>query len=126
STLRLTVGVLLAEQLSIALRRVGSSGNRFTFSGGEMVLSDWMAENARVCWAVNPQPWVAESQLIGDDVLPLNLDQNTHISFHAQLTQARARQRQQARSLPALPRQTARSDHGRASHTLLHRGHNLM
>jgi hypothetical protein len=63
-----------------------------------------MAENARVCWVVDPQPWVAESQLIGDSVLPLNLDQNTHSGFHAQLTQARAQQRRQAHSLPVLPR----------------------
>lgn len=30
-----------------------------------------------------PQPWLAESQLIGDVFLPLNLDQNAHSSFHA-------------------------------------------
>ena len=104
STLRLTLGVLLADQLGIALRRVGSTGNRLTFSDGEAVLSDWMEKNARVCWVVDPQPWVLESQLIGDAVLQLNLDQNTHSGFHAQLTQARAQQRQQARSLPVLPR----------------------
>jgi hypothetical protein len=40
STLRLSLGCLLAEQLGIGLRRVGS-GKRFTFSTGEKLLSEW-------------------------------------------------------------------------------------
>jgi hypothetical protein len=42
STLRLTLGCLLADELGIELRRVGS-GNRMTFSAGEVKLSAWMA-----------------------------------------------------------------------------------
>jgi hypothetical protein len=41
STLRLTLGCLLAQQLGIELRRVGS-GQRMTFGAGEHVLSTWM------------------------------------------------------------------------------------
>ena len=56
STLRLTLGVLLAEQLNIELRRVGSTGNRLTFSAGEAALNKWMAEHARVCWRLIRSP----------------------------------------------------------------------
>ena len=52
STLRKTLGVLLADTLSIELRRVGS-GSRMTFGPGEGVLSAWLAENARVGWLVD-------------------------------------------------------------------------
>lgn len=46
STLRLTLGVLLSDELRIGLRRVGS-GKRRTFSIGEQALSAWMADHAR-------------------------------------------------------------------------------
>jgi hypothetical protein len=45
STLRLTLGSLLGNELGIELRRVGS-GKRRTFSDGEARLSAWMAANA--------------------------------------------------------------------------------
>ncbi|WP_432542953.1 GIY-YIG nuclease family protein [Kineococcus sp. SYSU DK002] len=104
STLRLTLGVLLADELGIGLRRVGSTGNRLTFSDGEAVLNEWMAAHARVCWVEDPRPWLTETKLIEGVDLPLNLLQNAHGSFYAQLSQARARQRELARSLPVLPR----------------------
>jgi hypothetical protein len=44
STLRKTLGCLLAGELGLQLRRVGS-GNRKTFVDGEQVLTAWMAEN---------------------------------------------------------------------------------
>lgn len=103
STLRLTLGSLLASDLGIQLRRVGS-GNRFTFSDGETLLSEWMGEHARVCWLADPKPWVIESKLIAKLVLPLNLDQNKHSSFHATLSAARSAQRRAALSLPTVPR----------------------
>jgi hypothetical protein len=71
-----------------------------TFGEGEAVLSDWMARHARVCWVATATPWLLESQLIRDLILPLNLDQNRHSGFHAELSAARARQRAQARALP--------------------------
>lgn len=103
STLRLTLGSLLADPLDIQLRRVGS-GTRMTFSSGEVVLSEWMAAHARVCWVTTSRPWLLESELIERLGLPLNLDQNRHSGFHAELSQARAAQRARARRLPVLPR----------------------
>ena len=103
STLRLTLGSLLADQLGITLRRVGS-GQRLTFSEGEATLSDWMSAHARVCWLATSSPWQTESHLISTISLPLNLDQNKHSGFHQALSSARARQRAQARELPVIPR----------------------
>jgi hypothetical protein len=100
STLRLTLGSLLADELGIGLRRVGS-GIRMTFGhAGEARLTEWMAVNARVVWAVTAIPWLAEKGLIARLVVPLNLDQNRHNVFHAELSAARARQRMEARRLP--------------------------
>ncbi len=99
STFRLTLGSLLAEQLGIELRRVGSGG-RLTFGSGESALSEWMEQHARVCWTVHPRPWILESDLIQRISLPLNLDQNRHSGFHAELSAARAQQRARARQLP--------------------------
>lgn len=75
-----------------------------TFSSGEALLDDWMDQNARVCWLLDPEPWLLESRLFTEADLPLNLDQNAHNRFHAQLAAARAKQHEQARQLPPLPR----------------------
>jgi hypothetical protein len=99
STLRLTLGCLLAERLGIQLRRVGS-GRRLTFAGGEGKLSAWMADNAYVTWVETDRPWLAEQQLIASVDLPLNLDQNRQHTFHQQLTKFRADARMTARMLP--------------------------
>jgi hypothetical protein len=99
STLRLTLGCLLAEQLGIELRRVGS-GERVTFAEGESVLSEWMADNAFVCWVETPLPWELEAQLISATCLPLNLAQNRRHPFHATLSALRREHRQRARTLP--------------------------
>ena len=72
STLRKTLGCLLADQLGIELRRVGS-GTRMTFLDGEQALSAWIAANARVAWIVRSQPWELEDYLIQAVDLPLNL-----------------------------------------------------
>lgn len=101
STLRLTLGSLLAGQLGIGLRRVGS-GQRLTFSDGEAALSAWMGKHASVAWVETPMPWTLESALIDRLNLPLNLDQNKHSDFHERLTAARAQQRAEARRLPVL------------------------
>ncbi|WP_372496029.1 GIY-YIG nuclease family protein [Promicromonospora umidemergens] len=77
---------------------------RLTFSDGETALSAWMDEHARVCWYVAPEPWLIESKLISELVLPLNLDKNKHSGFHAALTVARQSQRETARNLPVLLR----------------------
>ncbi|SMQ16373.1 hypothetical protein SAMN06272771_2735 [Streptomyces sp. Ag82_O1-12] len=96
STLRLTLGCMLG----LELRRVGS-GKRMTFGkAGEATLSQWMADNARVCWIEQSEPWDLESQLIAQLDLPLNLDQNRHNAFHSRLKEMRAQARQRARELP--------------------------
>jgi hypothetical protein len=91
STLRRTLGCLLADELGLQLRRVGSSGRRTTFVTGEQVLSDWMAENAFVSWIARARPWELEDQLIQELDLPLNLRDNSRNPFHPKLTEARAR-----------------------------------
>lgn len=101
STLRLSLGCILSEQLGIELRRVGS-GNRLTFATGEGRLSEWLEDNARVAWLQCEQPWEMEAQLIGSINLPLNLEQNTRCSFHCVLSQLRRDAKRRARELPIL------------------------
>jgi hypothetical protein len=101
STLRLTLGCLLANRLGIELRRVGS-GRRMTFGPGESLLSEWMAENAMVTWQVSHQPWALEAELIQSVALPLNLDMNRAHPFHATLSGLRRIAKQRARELPVI------------------------
>jgi hypothetical protein len=63
STLRKTLGALLANELGIELRRIGS-GKRMTFATGEQRISAWMAESALVSWISDPEPWLLEERLI--------------------------------------------------------------
>ena len=90
STLRKTLGVLLANELGIELRRIGS-GNRRTFAGGEAVLNRWMADNALVSWIVDPEPWLLEDELIATVELPLNgQDANKGNAFYPTLKKLRS------------------------------------
>lgn len=102
STLRKTIGCLLAGQLGIQLRRLGS-GRRKTSADGEQLLSAWMSENAFVSWVIRERPWELEHDLIAAVDLPLNLEGNIGHRFHLELTQARARCVAQANALPILP-----------------------
>jgi len=102
STLRLSLGCLLAERLGIELRSVGS-GTRMTFSSGEPHLSNWMAEHARVSWSVVAHPWTAETQLLNMLDLPLNIDQNRNDPFCAKLAEIRASAKNRARKLEVIP-----------------------
>jgi hypothetical protein len=90
STLRRTLGCLLAEELGLRLRLLGSSGRRTNFGDGEPRLSEWMAANTLVSWVVRKQPWELEDELIRTLDLPLNLEGNQRNAFHATLTRARA------------------------------------
>ena len=64
STLRLSLGCLLADRLGIELRRVGS-GKRLTFTHeGEAKLNDWMEANAFVTWLEADEPWMLERKMI--------------------------------------------------------------
>lgn len=101
STLRKTLGILLADELGIELRRVGT-GTRMTFGTGEQALSMWMSHNAFVSWIVDPEPWILEAQLIAELDVPLNLEGNAHNAFHPELSAARSRAVGHARSLPPI------------------------
>lgn len=101
STLRLTLGSLLSDELGLQLRRTGRT-ERLTFGEGESALSGWMADHARVCWYIDPEPWLIEAKLISELALPLNLDQNKDGVFHQVLSAVRQAQRQVARDLPVL------------------------
>jgi hypothetical protein len=70
------------------LRRVGS-GKRQTFAGGEAVLTQWMAENALVSWAIRPEPWLFEDELITTFEAPLNLNDKSRNAFYPELTKIR-------------------------------------
>jgi hypothetical protein len=99
STLRKTLGCLLAGELGIQLRRVGS-GKRMTFVEGEQALSAWMAENAYVSWIVRQRQWELEDTLIAALDLPLNLMGNKQNQFYPVLADVRARFVAQAKNLP--------------------------
>lgn len=98
STLRLTLGCLLRDALSLELHR--SLSGRLTFDDGEVRLSQWLADNARVCWVTTSTPWDTEEHLIETVDLPLNLDQNRHHPFHTVLSDLRSQARGQARTHP--------------------------
>lgn len=90
STLRRTLGVLLAKESHFPLRRVGS-GTRTTFTHlGEQWLDLWMEENAKVCWIPHEEPWVLEETLIATVSLPLNIQGNKH-PFKTVLSAMRSR-----------------------------------
>lgn len=100
STLRLTLGALLAEQSDFPLRRVGS-GRRMTFTHlGELWLDDWLNENALVCWIEHDEPWLLEHDLLASYSLPLNIQDNRTHTFCSTLSQIRQSAKQQARELP--------------------------
>jgi GIY-YIG catalytic domain len=99
STLRLTLGCLLAGELGLQLRRV-RSGQRLTFADGEEVLSAWMTTHAVVCWMTHPRPWELEQALVARLDLPLNLHGNAHHRFYPRLRGVRAAAKATARALP--------------------------
>ncbi|MFB6680034.1 GIY-YIG nuclease family protein, partial [Streptomyces sp. NPDC056390] len=62
-------------------------------------VSEWMSQNARVCWIDREEPWTLEAGLISQLDLPLNLDQNRRNPFHSRLKELRSQARQRAREL---------------------------
>ncbi|MEB7711653.1 hypothetical protein NGC32_02825 [Kluyvera cryocrescens] len=98
STLRRTLGVLLAAESHFPLRRVGS-GTRTTFThSGEQWLDRWMEQNAKVHWVAHDEPWVLEESLIGSIALPLNIQGNTH-AFKPLLSAMRSKAMAEAKRL---------------------------
>lgn len=77
STLRKTLGCLIASETGFPLRRVGS-GQRQTFTNpGEQALDAWMNENAYVVWHPCDKPWEVERQILASGLpLPLNIRDN--------------------------------------------------
>jgi hypothetical protein len=103
STLRLTLGCLLGDELGLRLRRVGST-HRLTFTNpGEQALDHWMAEHAFVSWQVVERAWEAEREILASGLpLPLNLADNPSATRTSVLSEARRRARRAALELPAL------------------------
>ena len=100
STLRLTLGVLLAEKSGFPLRRVGS-GNKMTFTHiGEQWLHRWMEKNAFVCWVKHPEPWVLEKDLLKTLSCPLNIQGNKDHLFADKMSGMRKDAKRMARETP--------------------------
>ena len=100
STLRRSLGVLLAETSGYPLRRVGS-GKRMTLThSGEQWLDDWMTENAFVCWLEHQAPWEFEDELLSSLSLPLNIKGNRDHPFAKVLTETRIQAIRDAREWP--------------------------
>lgn len=96
STLRRTLGVLLAMESNYPLRRVGS-GKRTTFThSGEQWLDQWMEKNAKVSWIADEEPWVLEEILISSLSLPLNIQGNKH-PFKPTLSAMRSKAMEEAK-----------------------------
>lgn len=95
STLRFTLGCLLADELGITLHPKDANG--FWLAEGEARLSDWLEENAAVAWAAHPRPWEVEPDLIRSLSLPLNLQHNPH-PFVERLRGIRAKARDTAKA----------------------------
>jgi len=88
STLRLTLGSLLAATLNLSRDPARRSKS---FGEGERRISNWMAENAYVTWVVHDKPWSIEEQVIASLNLPFNLAHNRGHAFWQYLTEARSR-----------------------------------
>lgn len=88
STLRRSLGCLLASQLGLRLQ-ASASGKRLTFGSGETKLSDWMEQNAFVTCCIHPEPWTVEEKIIQWLRPPLNLDGNQDHPFYAELKRIR-------------------------------------
>ncbi len=86
STLRLTLGTLLAPQLRLTRASMTSK----SFGEDENAINAWMSANAYVTWAEHPAPWSVERQVINALNLPLNLADNLDHPFRTRLRQARS------------------------------------
>jgi hypothetical protein len=103
STLRKTLGCLLADDLGIALRRVGS-GDRYTLTNpGEQRLDAWMSDHCRVAWREVADPWRLEREILASGLpLPLNIRDNPSLAHTAVVQAARAAAMRAAVALPVI------------------------
>lgn len=104
STLRQSLGVLLAGYSGYPSRRVGTGKSMTLTSSGESWLNDWMAENARVSWVEDQAPWLLKSSLLASLSLPLNVQGNRRHPFSARLNALRIQAKENARAMPILSR----------------------
>ena len=72
-----------------------------TFAEGEGVLSQWMADNAFVCWQQDAASWVRERELI-EQLAFSHLDGNKSNPFAATVSGLRGSAREVARQLPVV------------------------
>lgn len=72
STLRRTLGVLLADDLGLTLGV--HRGREHYGPEGEALISHWLDANARIAWVIDAEPWEAEEALLAQATLALNLD----------------------------------------------------
>lgn len=100
STLRKTLGILLADDIGTVLRRTGSGQRRTFCTDGERALTQWMSDNALVSWVVHPEPWELEEAVIATLDVPLNIQGNAHNHFYPELRRLRAEAEQRARNIP--------------------------
>src|SRR4051812_11571806 len=100
STLRRTLGCLLASNLGLELRRVGS-GTRYTFTNpGEQLLDEWMRNNAFVAWMEFKHPYKIEREILGSGLrLPLNIHGNPCREDVVALSEVRLKARRRADQL---------------------------
>lgn len=95
STLRLSLGILLADDLGLTL---ALHAGRVHWGTGEEVLTEWMQRHARVSWVRDPAPWTVEEELLAAANVPLNIDQHLHDPFSRELNQRRIDAKAAARS----------------------------
>jgi len=95
STLRLSLGILLADELGLTL---ALHAGRIHWGTGEAVLTGWIQRHARVSWLRDPAPWLVEGELLAVSNVPLNIDQHLYDPFSRELNQRRIDAKEVARS----------------------------
>lgn len=99
SSLRLSLGALLLDKLSLEPRK--RSDGRVDFGGTEGILSGWIARHGAVSWVCGSDPWKMEASLVKSLGVPLNLHGNEGHPFFHVLASARAHVREKAGLLTA-------------------------
>ena len=117
STVRKTVGILLADKTGYPLRCLASvkspnkakDKQRQTLTNiGEQTLDRWMNVNLGIVWKTLAEPWQLEDRLLHELSLPLNLAGNQHHPFHAELSAQRKTARDRAIAMDSVLDQTRR------------------
>lgn len=97
STFRFGLASLLWEPKGWTPRGSGS-GRPVLDAADNRALSAWQRENLRVGWAIVPEPWRFEEEVIGRMSPPMNRERNARRPFYATMGEARRRLRAAARS----------------------------